>query len=156
MSQAVLVGLNIRLSALSISPLFRTRAINMSSSPGVAKSTENSIIQNLQDAFNPTFLEVVNESYKHNVPKGAESHFKVTVVSESFAGKALLARHRMVNTALAAQLNPSFGAAGGSGGGGNGIHALSIQAKTPAQYAMELEKGNASHSTPPCLGGSTA
>ena len=130
--------------------------MSLSSSPGTAKSTENSIIQNLQDAFNPTYLEVVNESYKHNVPKGAESHFKVTVVSESFAGKALLARHRMVNTALAAHLNPSASSTGGSGGGGGGIHALSIQAKTPAQYAAGQEKGDAPHSTPPCLGGSGA
>jgi len=130
--------------------------MSLTSSPGAAKSTENSIIQNLQDAFNPTYLEVVNESYKHNVPKGAESHFKVTVVSESFAGKALLARHRMVNTALAAHLNPSASSTGGSGGGGGGIHALSIQAKTPAQYAAGQEKGDTPHSTPPCLGGSGA
>lgn len=31
----------------------------------------------LKSNFNPLHLEVVNESYKHAVPKGSESHFKV-------------------------------------------------------------------------------
>ncbi|MER2512817.1 MAG: BolA/IbaG family iron-sulfur metabolism protein, partial [Nitrosomonas ureae] len=44
----------------------------------------------------PQFLEVVNESYKHNVLEGSESHFKVTIVSDEFNGKMLLTRHRMV------------------------------------------------------------
>jgi len=132
-------------------------AINSSTSAAPTKATENAIVKNLQAAFNPTHLEVVNESYKHNVPRGAESHFKVLVVSDSFAGKALLERHRMVNTALTAQLNPppSPSAADSATGGGGGIHALSIQAKTPAQYAAGKERGDA-HVTPPCLGGSAA
>ena len=29
-------------------------------------------------------LQVINESYMHNVPKGSETHFKVVVVSEQF------------------------------------------------------------------------
>ena len=33
----------------------------------------------LAAAFEPTHLDIVNESYKHSVPKGSESHFKVTV-----------------------------------------------------------------------------
>ncbi len=27
-------------------------------------------------SLNPVFLDVINESHKHNVPKGSESHFK--------------------------------------------------------------------------------
>ena len=57
-------------------------------------STQTNIESKL-NALNPQFLEVENESYKHNVPEGAESHFKVTVVSEKFNGKMLLARHRI-------------------------------------------------------------
>lgn len=30
----------------------------------------------LRAAFNPVFLEVVDESYRHNVPAGSESHLK--------------------------------------------------------------------------------
>lgn len=58
-------------------------------------------------------VEVVDESYKHNVPRGTESHFKVTIVSEAFEGVKLLDRHRAVNTALEAEFEA-------------GLHALSI------------------------------
>lgn len=40
----------------------------------------------------------------HNVPAGAESHFKVTVVSEQFNGKRLVARHQWINQILAEEL----------------------------------------------------
>lgn len=44
--------------------------------------------------------EVINESHMHSVPKGAETHFKVVVVSDQFDGLSLLQRHREVNTVL--------------------------------------------------------
>lgn len=31
----------------------------------------------LNEKFQPQHLEIVNESYKHNVPDGSETHFKV-------------------------------------------------------------------------------
>ena len=34
--------------------------------------------------MNPTHLEIINESYMHNVPKGSETHFKVVVISDVF------------------------------------------------------------------------
>ena len=34
----------------------------------------------LRQAFEPTHLEVVNESYKHCVPKDSETHFKVKLM----------------------------------------------------------------------------
>jgi BolA protein len=34
----------------------------------------------LRQAFEPTHLEVVNESYKHCVPKDSETHFKVKLL----------------------------------------------------------------------------
>ena len=59
--------------------------------------TIQSIIeQKLEQAFTPEFLEVVNESYMHNVPEGSESHFKVTIVSKDFEGKMLIGRHRLL------------------------------------------------------------
>lgn len=57
----------------------------------------------------------------HNVPKGAETHFKVVVVSELFKDKSLIARHQMINKILQAELE-------------GGVHALSIVAKTPEQW----------------------
>ena len=98
---------------------------------------EGSIRAKLMETMSPVHLEVVNESFKHNVPKGSESHFKVMVVSPVFEGKKLIDRHRMVNAALAEELSGP-------------VHALSISAKTPAQW----EKNAKVHETPNCLGGS--
>ena len=35
------------------------------------------IEEKLRAAFQPVFLEVVDESYRHNVPAGSESHLKL-------------------------------------------------------------------------------
>jgi BolA protein len=91
----------------------------------------------IDDALRPIHVELVNESSKHNVPKGSESHFKLLVVSDAFEGKSLIERHRLVNSVLKDELQ-------------KGIHALSIQAKTPSQHAANP----AVSSTPNCLGGS--
>ena len=91
-------------------------------------------------SFVPTTLEVINESGNHNVPRGSETHFKVIIVSESFTGKSPVARHRAVNKVLAEQL-------------AGGVHALSIQALTPAQWH---ERGGQVPASPPCLGGSAS
>jgi len=52
------------------------------------------------NALAPVHLEVVNESCKHNEPTCVESYFTVFVVSESFDGKNVLARHRLVSGEL--------------------------------------------------------
>lgn len=91
----------------------------------------------IESALSPLHVELVNESSKHNVPKGSESHFKLLVVSAQFDGKSLIERHRMVNNILSDELK-------------KGIHALSIQAKTPAQYQTDPSI----QSTPNCAGGS--
>ena len=51
---------------------------------------EASIRTKLIKAFNPQHLDVLNESYMHNVPKGAETHFKVVVVSDKFNDQTLI------------------------------------------------------------------
>lgn len=52
-------------------------------------STSNPIEQSmkakLSTELTPSHLEIINESYMHNVPKGSETHFKVVVVSDKFA-----------------------------------------------------------------------
>lgn len=82
--------------------------------------------------------QVLNESYMHNVPKGAETHFKVILVAQAFEGKMLLARHRVVNALLDAELKC-------------GVHALSIVAKTPGEWAAS---SGAVPPSPQCRGGS--
>ena len=96
------------------------------------------ITQKLTAAFAPlAHLQVLNESSAHNVAPGSETHFKVVVVSEAFAAAAPLERHRRVNAALADEL-------------AGPIHALSIVAKTPEQWARSA----AVPASPECLGGS--
>lgn len=60
------------------------------------------IEEKLRTAFDPVFLEVVDESYRHNVPAGSESHFKVVLVSDRFTGERFLNRHRMIYGTLTA------------------------------------------------------
>ena len=64
------------------------------------KVAKEQTITKLTNALAPVHHEVVNESYKHNDPKGAESHFAVFVVSGSFDGRNVLARHRLVSGEL--------------------------------------------------------
>lgn len=99
---------------------------------------ESAVRAKLTAAFAPSHLDVINESYKHSVPRGSESHFKVVVVSDKFEGVKLLARHRAVNGVLEAEI-------------AGPIHAISITAKTPAQWEKAQHK---SRDTPGCLGGS--
>ncbi len=91
----------------------------------------------LNETFEPDFLNVVNESYMHNVAPGSESHFKVVVVTERFEGQRLIMRHRQVNQALADEL-------------AHHIHALAIHTYTPGEWD-ELQKQ--APDSPMCLGG---
>ena len=100
------------------------------------------IRKKINETFNPIHFEIENESFKHSVPPGSESHFKVFVVSQAFDGVPLIQRHRMVMDAVK----------GGSAGADLPVHALSIQAKTPAQWNNGA--GAAIQETPNCKGGS--
>ena len=98
---------------------------------------QTEIEKKLAETFSPLHLEVINESSNHNVPEGSESHFKVVVVSPEFAEKNLLARHRMINAALADELK-------------NSIHALAIHTYTEDEWK---ETSCGAPMSPPCLGG---
>lgn len=102
-------------------------------------SMQQQIHDTLVDLLRPSVLEVINESHMHSGP-ATESHFKVIVVAERFDGIPLLRRHRLVNQALAEPL-------------GRGVHALSIHAYTPQQWA---DRGGEIPRSPPCRGGSKA
>ena len=89
----------------------------MSASP---QTTINEIRTALERAFSPLSLEVLDDSARHAGHAGARSggHFRVALVSRSFAGRPPLERHRMVYEALAPLM-------------GRGIHALNISATAP-------------------------
>jgi len=97
----------------------------------------DSLRTKLESALAPTRLEILDESASHNVPPGAESHFRVRVVSPLFRGERLLARHRRVHAAVAEELAGS-------------VHALALETLTPEEDAASPGTIGAS---PPCLGG---
>lgn len=100
-------------------------------------SIHNQIEHKLAGAFDLAHLEVVNESGGHNVPAGSETHFKVILVAEAFAGQRPLARHRRVNRALTEEL-------------AGPVHALAIHTYTPEEWRTRF---GAAPLSPPCLGG---
>ena len=82
------------------------------------------ITRKLTEAFAPENLSVVDESDQHKGHAGhrpgGETHYRVYIVSEAFRGKSRLDRHRMINSALAAELT-------------GGVHALAIHAQAPGE-----------------------
>lgn len=90
----------------------------------------------LRAAFDPVFLEVVDESYRHNVPAGSESHFKVVLVSDCFSGERFLNRHRLIYGTLSEELAGS-------------VHALALHTYTKKEWESLQDTVLAS---PPCRG----
>ncbi len=79
------------------------------------------IHQILSDAFQPTALNVVDDSHKHAGHAGArpegETHYTVTISAAAFEGLSRVARQRAVMEVL----KPEFE---------SGLHALSIKASS--------------------------
>jgi BolA protein len=76
----------------------------------------------LERAFAPELLEIRDDSHRHAGHAGARDgrgHFSIEIVSTAFAGLSPVERHRAVYAALADLMQTD-------------IHALSIQAKPPA------------------------
>ena len=73
-------------------------------SPGTG-ITAQALHQRLAELLAPTQLEVVDESAAHAGHAGSDgtgsgTHFRVRIASPLFAGKARVARHRLVYDAL--------------------------------------------------------
>ena len=96
---------------------------------------QNAIESKLKSAFTTRFLEVENESHRHNVPDGSETHFKVTLVSEDFSGLTKVKCHQQIYATLSNEME-------------QGVHALAIHSYTPDQWA----KINSVPESPNCLG----
>lgn len=73
----------------------------------------------LQASFRPTHLEVINESHQHS-GANQQSHFKLVVVSNNFAGVKLIDRHRLINKLFAEELTQ--------------IHAMALHTYTPEEW----------------------
>ena len=82
------------------------------------------IRQKVTDAFQPTRLEIVDDSASHaghagsHPDGGGETHFNVAIESAVFAGKSRVERQRLVYAALADELKER-------------VHALSLKLTAP-------------------------
>lgn len=87
-------------------------------------SVEATIREKLIVGLEPVRLDVINESEMHaghrSSPGTGESHFRVLVVSEKFAGQSRVARHRMVNQLIADEL-------------AGRVHALALSTYAPGE-----------------------
>lgn len=99
-------------------------------------SVEQTIVEKLSAAFNPAILHIENESHRHSSGKGAESHFKLILVSDHFVGKRAVVRHREIYTCLAEELQ-------------NGVHALALHLFTQAEWQAA---NGAVPASPNCMG----
>ncbi|KAF7321735.1 hypothetical protein MKEN_00695200 [Mycena kentingensis (nom. inval.)] len=91
-------------------------------------------LSQLSAAFAPSVLDIRNDSHqhRHHAPMraaggGAETHFWVSIVSNSFENKSTMQRHRLVFSAVRAELDA-------------GLHSLSLQTKTEAEAAAAEPK----------------
>lgn len=88
-------------------------------------------------ALAPDVLQVENESHMHNVPANSETHFKVTLVSDTFDGMMPVKRHQQIYALLADELSGP-------------VHALALHLYTAGEWqARGAERPN----SPNCRGG---
>lgn len=91
-------------------------------------SRANRIRAKLQSALEASALEIEDVSHQHaghaamRENTAEETHFNLKIVSPKFEGQNLVKRHRMVYELLDDELQ-------------SGLHALSINAKTPQEVA---------------------
>jgi BolA protein len=84
---------------------------------------ESILRQKIETAFDPEYYELENESHMHSVPKNSETHFRLLIVSEAFAGKSRIDRSRLVNDLIKDEMK-------------QGLHALSQRTMTPAEWVQ--------------------
>ena len=85
-------------------------------------SIENKIINTLNECMNISSLKILKESFMHNVPEDAESHFKIVIVSNDFNNLSHIQRHKLVYKHLDTIMND--------------IHALSIQSFNEDEFKL--------------------
>ncbi|XP_023162180.2 uncharacterized bolA-like protein C8C9.11 [Drosophila hydei] len=80
----------------------------------MSKYTSKYLEDKLKEKLDATYVHVTDES------DGCGGKFSAVIVSKAFEGKALLQKHRLVNTTLAEELKE--------------IHAFSQKSYTPAEW----------------------
>ncbi|MCP4473945.1 MAG: BolA family transcriptional regulator [Gammaproteobacteria bacterium] len=85
----------------------------------IAEQRQEAIEQRLQQTFNPSYMEVIDESHLHIGHVGAQGgkgHFRVIITSTQFTDQPLLLCHRLIYQALGEMMTDD-------------IHALAIEIK---------------------------
>lgn len=100
-------------------------------------SVQHDIETKLAAALGLSHCEIIDESHKHNVPPGAESHFKAIIVSDDFAGMNPVRRHQRVYQILSDEMQRQ-------------VHALALHTYTVEEWRARQQDAPAS---PPCHGG---
>jgi len=79
----------------------------------------------IEREFSPVLLEILDESHRHaghqeSFDGSGETHLRVRIVADAFAGMSRIDRHRAINALAADEIAA-------------GLHALAIDARTPAE-----------------------
>ena len=89
-----------------------------------ALSRSSRIKKLLTEQFEPTLVDLADESSRHEGHAGArpggETHYALKLVSSSFEGMSRVARQRLIYHALREEFD-------------TGLHALSLDLKTPSE-----------------------
>ncbi len=82
----------------------------------------------LTAAFSPVRLDLIDDSEQHRghggYRTGGETHFRLLIVSDAFAGQSRVARQRLIYDLLHEEMTER-------------VHALEISARTPAEQAQQ-------------------
>ena len=89
--------------------------------------TKADIEKQLNKYFKPHYLNVIDDSDSHRSHRGTShtenTHFIVTIISDTFQKMTLIQRHRAVNNVLKDAFSGT-------------LHALKITAKTPEEWSQ--------------------
>ena len=99
-------------------------------------SVKSTILKKIELAIEFEHVAIKNESHLHSGPY-TESHFNLTIVSDSFSTLTRVRRHQLVYKLLSEEMS-------------GGVHALALHLFTTEEWAREEAKASDS---PTCLGG---
>ena len=100
---------------------------------------ENRLREKIAQSFSPEVLALENESHMHSVPENSETHFKLLLVSDHFAGMSRVQRQRAVNEVIRDELEGA-------------VHAFAQRVYTVEEWHNMGE--TCDFVSPQCLGGS--
>lgn len=92
--------------------------------------TQAHVEEMIKKEFSPAFMEVVDQSYRHikHEEDAKGWHFNMTIVSDSFIGKTMIDRHKLIYKLFKPAIDDAT------------IHALAIKAYTPEEWKNKKNK----------------